>query len=340
MIQLPFFKETIRALILPAAIFALAAGAGVASLSAQEFPAMPPAPKPFDWNGFYIGGNVGAAFTNYNMGGHHTTVDVGQQLSEFQGGPLFKRPDVQNGGSINGGGGPEIIFNDSGDNGGGTGVSPTGGGQMGYQMQFGHFVFGVEGAFNGVAASSDVAKSHGFDSVSFLTRSVSQQGLIGVVSSADTTENSMRQAETHWVGAATGRLGYTTGRFLFYGTGGAAFAGVTTLADDRAHTDFFGFSPDISQQGGQGGLLLGSINNRFKAEDDGVMVGYTAGGGFDVAVTQACSMGVEYRHNGFGNRNFHFASNQGPIFPGNTNVDTDSDQVTFRVNFWLGHLGH
>jgi hypothetical protein len=38
--------------------------------------------------------------------------------------------------------------------------------------------------------------------------------------------------------------------------------------------------------------------------------------------------------------NFHFANSQGPIFPGNTNVDADSDQVTFRVNFWLGRLGH
>ena len=51
-------------------------------------------------------------------------------------------------------------------------------------------------------------------------------------------------------------------------------------------------------------------------------------------------MGVEYRHNGFASHTFHFAANQGPISPGNSSVDTDSDQLTFKINFYLGHLGH
>ena len=126
---------------------------------------------------------------------------------------------------------------------------------------------------------------------------------------------------------------------LFYGTGGVSFAGVTVHASDTANTDFFANRGGI-EPNGEGGGFVGSIRNRYEGEDDSVLVGYEAGGGIEYAVTSNCSMGIDYRHYGFSSHNFHFASNQGPVFPGNTSVKVDSDQLTFRVNFWLGHMGH
>ena len=309
--------------------FALVAGVTTGA-SAGE---LPKPPSPFDWSGFYIGANVGAAWTDYNIGDYDTTVDVGQQLFRFEG-PLARTSDGQTQGIIMLGGGPDLIFHNSG-HGGGSDVSLTGGGQIGYQRQWNHFVFGLEGAFNGVSSSTDISKSQGFGEVSF-SEMARPLGFNGIVDSAETNETSLRQADTHWTGAGVGRLGYATGPWLFYGLGGVAFAGVTVHAQDTANTSFFGGGG----VGNQGGRLLGSISSRYHGSDDSVLVGYAAGGGLEYAVTTICSMGVEYRHNGFGSQDFHFSSKQGPVFPGNTSVDADSDQVTFRVNFWLGHMGH
>jgi outer membrane immunogenic protein len=303
--------------------------------SAGEIPAPP---KPFDWSGFYIGANVGAAWSSYDFNGYHTTVDVGQQLRLFEG-PLMmgKNTDAPQPDAIIVGNGSELLFDSSGHSGGDSDVSVTGGGQVGYQMQFGHFVVGLEGGFNGIS-TSDVINSKGFGTVNFNTdAALGPDGFFPFITEGDTKLHSMRTAQTHWNGSLAGKLGYAMGPWLFYGTGGVDFAGVTVIAQDSAHTDFFGFQP-----GGADGRInfVGSIANHFKAEDDQVLVGYTAGGGVEYAVTQACSMGIEYRHNGLGSKDFHFASNQGPVFPGNTGVGTDSDQITFRVNFWLGHLNH
>jgi opacity protein-like surface antigen len=146
----------------------------------------------------------------------------------------------------------------------------------------------------------------------------------------------MRKAQTNWNGAAVGKLGVAFGPFLFYGLGGVSFTDVTAFAQDTANTDFFGFNDGTNGRIG----FIGSRADHFSAEDEAVLVGWTAGGGAELAVTKICSMGFEYRHIDAGNHNFHFASNQGPVFPGNTTISTDSDQITFRVNFYLGHLGH
>ena len=330
----PYFSTKTLRTVLLAGGFALVAGLTAPPASGGEFPKPP---SPFDWSGFYIGGNVGAAWSDYGISDYRTTVDVGQQLFQFEGPFLTSTSDVQPQGLIMMGGGPDLVFNHSG-HGGGSDVSVTGGGQIGYQMQWGHFVGGLEGAFNGVSSSTDTSKSQGFGRVDFL-RDSWLQPQDGFVEFAETSETSLRQVDTHWNGALMGRLGYATGPWLFYGTGGVSFAGVTVHADETAHTNFFGFQQMVGPNEPINNFL-GSITSRYHGSDDSVLVGYAAGGGLEYAVTTICSMGVEYRHNGFGSQDFHFSSKQGPVFPGNTSVDADSDQVTFRVNFWLGHMGH
>ena len=71
------------------------------------------------------------------------------------------------------------------------------------------------------------------------------------------------------------------------------------------------------------------------------MVGWTAGFGLEVALNDAVSLALEYRHNDYGDETFHFSgddSSNGPIFPGATNVDFMNDQVTVKMNILLNHI--
>ena len=286
--------------------------------------------REFDWSGFYIGANLGANWTDYSFGGYHTRLDLTQQFFQFQGPGLAPQGEGKRQEPV--GQDTFLEFNTLSDlnhNGQGNDVAPTGGVQFGYNKQFGHIVIGTEGSFDGVSNPSNWTRSRDFKT--------SQDFFDGI--SAESTLTSMRQAKVNWNSAVTGKLGFATGPFLFYGTGGVAFTDVTAFADDRVNTDFFGFNGGSPQRDGRSGFL-GTQVSRNTTKDEHITVGWTAGGGFEYAITQICSMGVEYRHNGFASHTYHFATNQGPISPGNSSVDADSDQLTFKVNFYLGHLGH
>ncbi len=75
------------------------------------------------------------------------------------------------------------------------------GAQIGYNWQINNFVFGVE---------ADAAWSDARDTVSEFGGFVTAE------------------AEMRWLATVRGRVGYAWDRFLVYGTGGAAFAGVDT----------------------------------------------------------------------------------------------------------------
>jgi high affinity Mn2+ porin len=101
-----------------------------------------------------------------------------------------------------------------------------------------------------------------------------------VVSSAATALSS---AEERWdyVASLRARLGYTTGAFLFYATGGAAFAGERFLAMPT------------------GGNEEKVLNTRF---------GWTAGGGVEYAFAPHWSARLEYLYSKFENANVTFPS--------------------------------
>jgi outer membrane immunogenic protein len=124
-------------------------------------PASPAAFAPaYNWAGFFLGGTIG-----YGLGRNDST--------------------------FTGGGGSEAFF-----------LSPRGfdgGGILGYNWQFGSWVVGLEGDFQGSTGSG------------YLT------GL-----AAGTTIDQ----KLSWFGTARGRLGYSVGQALIYGTAGAAFGEV------------------------------------------------------------------------------------------------------------------
>ena len=148
------------------------AGFALATLTAQASAAdlprryIPPGFVPaFSWSGFYVGVNAGYGFGNSNW----TDPVAGIATGDF---------------SLGGG----LV-----------------GGTIGYNMQLGGSVFGVEG---------DIAWS-------------------GIEGSTSTLCFGACKTANDWLGTLRGRAGYAFGRFLPYLTGGAAFGNVnaTTSPD-------------------------------------------------------------------------------------------------------------
>jgi outer membrane immunogenic protein len=150
------------------------------SASAADMPvkARPLAPAPvFSWSGFYVGGNVGYAWGTVN------------------GGPPSIFDSIAN---------PPVLF---------TTLNPynfdvdgiVGGGQIGYNLQFGQTVLGIEADFQGTNLKGGGSST---------TR------MPGVAIDLD--------SKIDWFGTVRGRLGYAMDRVLIYGTGGLAYGKLQT----------------------------------------------------------------------------------------------------------------
>jgi outer membrane immunogenic protein len=208
--------------------------------------------------------------------------------------------------------------------------SVMGGIQVGYNWQFGHFVFGVEGDWSGMTADGHSP---------YFTSSITTIDFFeNETASADLT--TYRKAETNWTASGRARVGWANGRLMLYATGGVALADVTVRSIDNSQTVFF-FDEVVP------GLVLppdtifdGVAIARNADHEDNLQVGWTAGGGAEWAAKDTVSFALEYRHNDFGDDHYHLDNvHHGALTPGGTGLDYDSDQMTLRVNILLGHLG-
>lgn len=141
------------------------------------------APAPFNWTGFYLGLNAGYGFGRNDLRVAPSADAASQAFwnPAFLAGAAPSRYRLEQDGFV-------------------------GGGQIGYNVQTGMFVWGVEADLqgSGIRDSVDVATiTPGFVPGFF---SASQQ--------------------LEWFGTGRARLGLTTGPALFYVTGGVAFGGV------------------------------------------------------------------------------------------------------------------
>lgn len=255
----------------------------------------------FSWTGFYVGGNVGGAWSNYRFGSFNETVDVVQQFGELF---PFRRIPTPGFEPIQ----AHLPETDPLDG------SIFGGGQLGYNLQRNRFVIGVEGDFDALSTNRKVSYSFSRTSVAGVT-------------SAQTSGTATREGSTDWNASVRIRLGYTYDRWLFYLTGGPAFADVTGRADDFATTDFF-----------MRNIPIGTITSTNKSSDSDVFTGWTAGAGADWRVTQLVSVGVEYRYSNFGGQTFVFDDHGGPLTSGPTGIETSGHQAAVRVNLMLSDL--
>ena len=120
---------------------------------------------PFSWTGFYVGGNIGGAW------GRRTVTD-----SLFG---LSLNNSVNNNGAF------------------------IGGGQLGYNYQFGNFVLGIEGDFDGVANTNTAAN-----------------GVVGPgIGTILLTSNN------RWITTLAARVGVANNTWLFYGKAGGGWVG-------------------------------------------------------------------------------------------------------------------
>jgi outer membrane immunogenic protein len=239
----------------------------------------------FNWSGFYIGGNLGGNWAHYDAGASTDTVttieDTNPPFTQVLGVRSFDRSDT----------------------------AFIGGGQAGYNFQFGIFVLGVEGDLEGMSGGGE--------------RTILTPHPTGIDFAA-------RSFGRSWSASGGLRAGVTWKQFLLYATGGGAFT------DVRMHV--------LDGEGGPapGALPVGSSS-------DATVAGWTAGVGAEYAITKAISVALEYRHAGFGSESYTPPPGSAPILGSigmgsnhfvfhATSVDLSENQLTLRVNFLFNGL--
>jgi len=202
------------------AIFILAMGSAAFAADLEPAASVYKAPAykapvvsgPYNWTGFYVGGNAG-----YGWG--HADNDI-----DFASGPAF--PGVVGADPF-----PAFAHSDSLKLNG-----PNGGGQIGYNWQFTRTgVVGIEADFQ---ATNPKNSSQFVDSFSLSDHADNETILSG-------TTATDQQARISWFGTVRGRLGYAFGNVMLYGTGGLAYGKVGlsgTIASTETLT-IFGNAP-------------------------------------------------------------------------------------------------
>ena len=178
------------------ALLALSIVANAADVGARP-PVYAPPPvyvaPPFSWTGFYIGPNLGGAWSQRNL----TDTLLGLNLSNV---------------------------NDKG--------AFIGGGQLGYNYQFGNFVLGIEADFDGVASTNSPGT-----------------GVAGPAFGTQVTNNN------RWIATLAGRFGITNDTWLFYGKAGGGWVGSDDLTITNTVT---GASITLSNNNTNSGWLAGA----------------------------------------------------------------------------------
>jgi outer membrane immunogenic protein len=185
----------IKHVLVVAAVTLPAIGARAADLPLRKAPAM--SYSLFTWTGFYAGINAGGKF-----GGDDDVVTEGQAA-----------PNIAN---IAGGARPGFVpLNRDGF---------IGGGQIGYNYQFGQFVAGIE---------TDIDFTDSRDS-----RTVTTAQLV-----TGAPLNNTFSSRLNYLGTVRGRLGFAYDRSLFYATGGFAYG------ETERHIDMFGATGNLQFSG-------------------------------------------------------------------------------------------
>ena len=227
-------------------IFATAAALVVASGSASadgvyKNPYSYSGPVLYNWSGFYVGGNAGFAWGNSDA---TTTTDC----------PATNPPGYvcsQNTPST-----PNVSVVDAAGSGTSHPNGFTGGGQAGYNLQSGSFVYGVEVDFGALNLNA--------------SRSGSGAWPVPGPPTPFTTGSSI---STDWLFTARGRLGWTISHVMIYATGGLA---VTDLHVANFYQD---------------NLALGGRENSSNTD---TKTGWTVGGGLEMALDNHWSLKGEY----------------------------------------------
>jgi outer membrane immunogenic protein len=172
----------------------------------------------------------------------------------------------------------------------------TFGGHVGGNVQFGVFVAGLEADI----AYTDVGRTRAF---------AGGGGATGFTPRTTTLSSDM-----DFFGTVRGRIGLGFDRFLVYGTGGLAYAGVNTRGTIRSDLAVPAFGTFTSN-----------------GDDDDIRVGYAVGVGAEYAFTNNLTVGVEYLYYDLGDENVRLTN-----AAGNTatyRFDHTGDIIRGRLSF-------
>jgi outer membrane immunogenic protein len=262
-----FFSATAIAL-------ALSAGAALAAdLPALKAPLAPLLPPPPMWTGFYLGLNAG-----YSFGASNNVEVATANVYDSLGPSGFLAPLVI-----------DPRAGSAGLAASGTGYGQRngfiGGGQVGYNYQFGNsFLIGLEADLQGAGIRSD----NSFVGASSWNAFNVGPGVVRLDRSAASATTVT--SRTDWLGTVRGRLGYIWGpSLLIYATGGLAYGGTQATT----HQSFFMnntlsvLPPLLSVS-----VPYGSIGGFTRYDQS--RVGWTVGGGIEWLFAPNLSFKAEY----------------------------------------------
>ncbi len=261
-----------------------------------------------NWEGLYVGGHLGGVDNNYDV-----SLTAVPTVSTFNTLNLTNFTEEPN-----------------------RATSFIGGGQIGYNLQFGPFVLGVEGDFSGMRSRQTLENVGASGTI--ITTSTTAAGT--TVSGASTTTGTTAAGTTpsgtstatggtttggtlstrldiksDWSASVRARGGIAWGSWLFYATGGAAFTDVNLSSGIVVSTS------------------SGSVGTDARSSKS--YTGYTVGVGGEYSFTDYLSIGVEYRYSDYGRESFTVAA---ATFNTTTSVGLTSQQVTGRLNIRFSSL--
>jgi outer membrane immunogenic protein len=280
------------------ALLGLSATAFAADLPSRRVAPAPYVAAPvFTWTGFYVGVNAGYGFTdNGNNNG-----------SNYGAAPLFAQGPASGGGiaqTLTGGTGMPVY---STNNRNGDGF--VGGGQVGYNFQFGNVVVGIEAdaQYADFGKNRNGALSGGTDTV---TPGVNVAAGSPNVTYFNTGLFSRNSAD--WFGTVRGRLGYAWDRVLVYGTGGLAFTDSGnnngSYGSNSIPTSFFvgNAGSTQAQNAAAGNFYASNARGQTQRMDN---IGYAVGGGVEYAFTPNLTGKIEGLYVNFGTTGNNYATN-------------------------------
>jgi outer membrane immunogenic protein len=218
-----------------------------------------PLPPTINWTGFYLGMNAGYTWSDNNSV-HTDSVDV------------FGNPALGAGPAFGVAAAALATFSLDNSNDG-----FIGGGQIGYNWQFAHFVAGMEADIQGVAGDNG--------------SSTASSTLVAVVPGTGLIQTATVSRSVDYIGTARGRLGFlVTPRLLAYATGGLAYGGVSA-------------STSITQMVTNAPLVPNPYSGTGSFSD--TRVGWTFGGGLEWMFLSRWSVKAEYLYYDLGSVSYN-----------------------------------
>ena len=255
---------------------------------AADLPSRALAPAPiyvapaFTWTGFYVGGNVGAAWGGRDNCPLRNTLDHGIYTLDT-----------------------DYLPNCNG----GNRVGVIGGVQAGYNWAFGGWLFGLEGDINWLGRNN----GNGYDFTRFGQPEYAMYAFENgddnkpardpKLTVTNHTYSWSGNGSANTLGTIRARFGFTTDRALFFITGGAAFRNgdnSATITDTETVITKGNKWDSLNSNWGNDNHTS-TTTTTYTRNGNGNKVGWALGGGLEYALTENLSTKIEYLHAQFGN---------------------------------------